>query len=269
MPRIALAGANLLPEDAHSALEFAAANDYQAVELYGGFPQAHFEDLDGAAREKLRSLAEKADITLSLHAPWIDLNVASFNRGIREESVRQQKGALDLAADLGAGVLVMHAGDVSGKVEIAREICFNHALESVKEISGHAVGKDVLLCLENVIFEPWAVDSSYQDLLTIKEHAGSPNLKFTLDFGHARLGGGIREGIEALGLDIKHIHLSDNGGRGDDHQVIGRGTADYTPYTDFLKSFQGLIVLEVMGLAEDSRSRALESREYVLRLLQT
>lgn len=267
MPKLALAGVTLLPEDGHATLQFAAVNGYQALELYGDFPQAHFSDLNGGTREKLRRTAEEAGISLSVHAPWIDLNVASINRGIQAESVRQHKGTLDMAADLGAGVVVMHAGMVSGGVKIGREICFNHSIESIKEIAEHAARRDLLLCLENVLFEPWAVDKTYRDLLTIQERVGCPQLRFTFDFGHARLEKNIDEGLKALGQDIRHIHLSDNFGKADDHLVIGQGSMDYSPYLDFLRSFQGLIVLEVRGLVENGRGRALESREYFRNLL--
>jgi len=267
MPKIALAGASLLPENAEAVLEFAVLNGYQAVELYGDFPQAHFDHLDCAARENLRRMAVESGISLSVHAPWVDLNIASFNEGIRKESVRQHLGVLDLAEALGAGVVVIHAGNVSGKVAQAREICFNHAVDSIREIAEEAAGKGIVLCLENVLFEPWAVDRTYRDLLTIKEKAGVPGLKYTLDFGHARLAGGISEGIAALGQDIYHIHVSDNNGDGDDHQVFGRGDLDYSPYLKFLKSFPGSIVMEVMGLTEDARKRALESRNNLLKLL--
>jgi sugar phosphate isomerase/epimerase len=141
-------------------------------------------------------------------------------------------------------------------------------VESIREIAEEAAGKGIVLCLENILFEPWAVDRTYRDLLNIKERVGVPCLKYTLDFGHARLSGGIAEGIKALGRDIYHIHVSDNNGDGDDHRVFGRGDLDYSPYLDFLKSFPGFIVMEVMGLAEDARSRALESRKNLLKLLQ-
>jgi sugar phosphate isomerase/epimerase len=84
-----------------------------------------------------------------------------------------------------------------------------------------------------------------------------PRLEFTLDTGHARIGGrGDRkavEFIERFSTRLGHVHAGDNFGRRDDHLPIGAGTCDFKTIVKALKAvaYDQTVTLEVFSPDRD------------------
>ena len=84
-----------------------------------------------------------------------------------------------------------------------------------------------------------------------------PDLKLTLDTGHANIGnpGGrrIQEFIEKFGQRIGHLHVSDNFGERDDHISVGAGKIDFLKIVRALKKcgYDDTTTLEIFS--EDRR----------------
>lgn len=76
-----------------------------------------------------------------------------------------------------------------------------------------------------------------------------PEVGLHLDIGHANLRAARSHTASLLGRyagRLKHVHLSDNKGRGDDHLAIGAGTIDWKRELRTLKAtgYDGTITLE-------------------------
>jgi sugar phosphate isomerase/epimerase len=83
-----------------------------------------------------------------------------------------------------------------------------------------------------------------------------PELRLTLDIGHANLGGGKNkssEFIQRYGYRIGHVHANDNFGKQDNHLPIGAGIIDFERILRELKEAQydETITLEVFSRDRD------------------
>ncbi len=106
-------------------------------------------------------------------------------------------------------------------------------------------------------------------MLKIRDEVGD-TLQFTLDIGHARLNseGGVEEGFRVLGDNIRHIHISDNYGKEDDHLPIGEGNTDFSRFFHLIKNFPHIITLEIIAPGPDLGS-ILKSLAYLRKFERT
>jgi len=146
------------------------------------------------------------------------------------------------------------------------ELQWDQNIDALKQIACHADRKGIILCLENIGFETLIIDDTVDDMLKIREQVDSPSLFFCLDIGHAKLNNELPSALEKMRSYIRHIHLTDNYGQKDDHLIIGQGKFDYLPYLDFLRNFEGIILLEVIDIGADPEA-STKSREYIKKLL--
>jgi Sugar phosphate isomerases/epimerases len=220
--------------------------------------------LDNTPREVIteaKDIIYKHGMELSVHAPFLELNIAAFCSGIREESIRVIKKSVDFSEQLRAKTLVVHSGEFTFDTipennrtndNIITKKQWNHNIDSLRSINDYANSKDITVCLENIGLSPHSIDRCFEDLLEIRENVGD-SLRFTLDMGHARLTEGAEKGIRLLGDSIYHIHLTDNLGKHDDHLPLGDGNYDYSNYAKFLRDFLHIIILEVVEISTDPK----------------
>ena len=272
MPLIGMGGSTVMLMPWLEALEAAVENDFEAFEVFAEFPQCVCEEVGRVDRQKGRELVESSGIALAVHAPFNSLNIAALNPGVRRESVRQTKDAIDLCADLGGQVVVVHNGEYITSERFRKEVPeagrlqWDHNLDSLREAAGHAEERGLFLCLENIGFEPDHMDRCVDDLLAIREEVDEKALRFCLDIGHARLNRELDAAVEKMGPWISHVHFTDNRGKYDDHMTIGEGNFDYRPLLDFFRKFDRILTLEVFVAGTDPRP-ALQSRQKVKEIL--
>lgn len=181
---------------------------------------------EGPSAERIGEIVDDHGVTLTLHAPFRDCNLGSFNDASREAAVAQVCATLDDAATAGAGAVVVHGGSVrSHYPERVRAKARRGAIRSLRECAAHAAEVGVALCLEN---QPRSASKN--------RHTGSPAalaavlaevdadpaaLRVTLDVGHAKLNGhDWRAFADRLGDRIEVVHLHDNDGTADDHEPL-------------------------------------------------
>jgi len=243
------------------ALLFAAEIGFDAFEVNIYFPAVDLDNWNWNEIKAIRKISRDENIEISVHAPFYDLNMAAFSKGIREESVRYIKKSIDLCHEVGGKVITIHPGKFTYEMEpgASREtdplmkIQWDHNIESLKKINTHAESKGISLCLENLGWND--VAQSFEDMLRIRDEVGD-TLQFTLDIGHARIksDGGVVEGFKVLGDNIRHIHFSDNYGKEDEHLPIGEGDTDFSSFFHLIKDFPYIITLEIIAPGSDTSS---------------
>ena len=87
------------------AVEFIGSCGFDCVEIWADHA---WDEKKGASAAKLKGALARWGLQSTVHCPVLDVNIASPNRGIREESLRQYRAALDLAKELGARLVVLH-----------------------------------------------------------------------------------------------------------------------------------------------------------------
>ncbi len=90
----------------------------------------------------------------------------------------------------------------------------------------------------------------------IVEEVDSPYLGLNYDCGHANLGGGVMEMLDAAGQRLVGTHVHDNNGQADDHFVPGFGSIDMEAVCRGLArhGYRGDFTLELMGPTDEKRS---------------
>jgi sugar phosphate isomerase/epimerase len=253
MPKIGFASISMTGSPWLDALRSAVEHRFDAFELcvlYPGSPP----DMGSDTISLVNDIVETNGIELCLHAPFFEHNIAAVCPSIREASLESIMKTIDLAEKLRVQTLVVHNGGYAppGPPGTNRfnddrlHQHWDHNIVSLKKIVGLATRKGVTVCLENIGFDPFSIDGTFEDMAEIREKVG-PALRFTLDMGHARLQEGARKAIDLLGDNIHHIHLTDNFGKRDDHLPLGDGNYDYSEFTDFLHDFPHIITMEVIS----------------------
>ena len=83
-----------------SSLEFIESLGIEYAELLHQYPNENF-DLD---------ILNSFDIKYTIHAPFLDVNIASLSTKSRKISIEQVKDSINLANEIDAGVVVVHPG---------------------------------------------------------------------------------------------------------------------------------------------------------------
>ncbi|WP_440991796.1 sugar phosphate isomerase/epimerase family protein [Haloarchaeobius baliensis] len=193
------------------------------VELRQGYLDVHPE---APTPRELRELAADRDLSYTFHAPFRGSNLANLNEPLREAAVDGVKRSLDTALAAGAGAVVVHGGSVPRRYpDRIRSIARRQAVRSLRECAVHADEIGMHLCVENQRrkesqernTETPARLASFLDDVGVD----SPYLGVTLDVGHAKVTGvDVAEYVETFGDRIRVVHLHDNDGQRDSHDVL-------------------------------------------------
>lgn len=201
---------------------------------------------------EIRDLLNSYDFQYFVHAPSIDVNLASMNPILRRTSKKTVMQAVTLAADLGAELLVSHVGRLSRdypKKLVGKAT--NNAIDCLKTISRASNDLGMVFTIENDYKASDFVLAGYpEQTRLLVENVGC---KLTFDVGHANTVGKIEDFTKLLDRFIVNVHLHDNNGRKDEHLPIGKGSVDFAavfrkmkdwmarkPLTVECHSFEGL-----------------------------
>lgn len=227
--------------------EAAASDGFGAIEILCEGPQWPRK---ADAREILAGVGNSG-IDLYLHSPTIDLNPASMNQGIREETLRQLCETVDLAAAIGARYVTTHPGIVHK--DKVRHIAVEYAKQVLSEAADYGRSAGVVLSIENMPASRQYLCNTPAELSDFRSHCGCG---ITIDVGHANL---CRDPPEFLQLPkISYLHVNDNMGDRDQHLCPGDGLLDLS-----LLRGQPRMIIEL-----DDYQKVIRGREAILRSIK-
>lgn len=247
--------------DLATAVTQVAELGFDAIEIW----VSHLEKADGISSGKLARLLREAGLACTIHAPFKDINIASVNKGIRRESTAQMIAAVDLCAELGGELVVIHPGKLSSKKSDPDEQ-WKYQVDSFHQILEAAKARGVTATVENM---EWDKEGELvrmaEDIGRLQRMLPDFRLPVTLDTAHMADTGRIIEAIELFGSDIVHVHVSDFGPPR--HIPLGEGTLDFAAIIKKLHEvgFAGILSLEVF--IPGSAERLAAEREKLVRLL--
>jgi sugar phosphate isomerase/epimerase len=194
-------------------------------------------------KKEVREAKEALDIEISLHGPYHDINIASWNLAMRKATIKQLKECVEMADYLNSKVVVVHPGFVSSR-KFSRRKTFEMMCQNLNKILKLAEDLEVTLCLENMALKPKAMGIYPDDLLKIFEEINSPYFKSALDVAHTNTTGiNPADFGKKLKSHIHHLHISDNQGK-DNHLPVGLGTIDFEEFFKSIGSFGGISIIE-------------------------
>ena len=188
-------------------------------------------------------ILESYSLKYSIHAPFMDVNIASPQEQSRLNSIAQIKSSIDLANEINAEAVVVHPGLISflANKYFKKEV-YEFANQSIKEIGDYAKDLGVLATIENM---PNFESMIYQNIVDLNQLLVENEMHMTLDIGHANHVGYAPD--EMIFDSIKHVHVHDNLGDDDSHLPLGEGSIDlkYIINTLESKNYDGIYILEV------------------------
>ena len=188
-------------------------------------------------------ILESYSLKYSIHAPFMDVNIASPQEQSRLNSIAQIKSSIDLANEINAEAVVVHPGLISflANKYFKKEV-YEFANQSIKEIGDYAKNLGVMATIENM---PNFESMIYQNIVDLNQLLVENEMHMTLDIGHANHVGYAPD--EMIFDSIKHVHVHDNLGDDDSHLPLGEGSIDlkYIINTLESKNYDGIYILEV------------------------
>ncbi|GIL35310.1 sugar phosphate isomerase/epimerase [Phycicoccus sp. DTK01] len=247
-PRVALSTSSVYPLGCAAAFATAARLGYDGVEVMVW--------TDPLTREAgaLRRLVEHHGVpVVSVHAPTLLVTQRVWGTDPWEKVDR----SLDLAAELGAGTVVLHP-PFRWQRDYARGFADGVALR--EERAG------LRLAVENMY--PWKAGARSREVEAYLPHwdpVAQPYDHVTLDLSHTATAGSDALSMAAdLGPRLVHLHLADGSGAPrDEHLVPGRGTQPCGEVLEALatRGFAGDVVVEVSTRRADDERRDLDLAE--------
>jgi len=175
---------------------------------------------------EIKNLSNSYDFKYFVHAPNIDINLASVNpllKGVAKKTVLK---ALSFAAEFDAELLVSHVGRLSRDhpQRLVRKAMKN-VIDSLRRINQVSDDLGMVFTIENDHKSSDYVLAGYPEQIDfLIENVGC---KLTFDIGHANTIGKIEDFTKLLDKFIANVHLHDNNGREDEHLPIGKGSIDF------------------------------------------
>ena len=225
------------------SLEFIEGLGIEYAELIHQYPNENF-NLD---------VLSSFNLKYTIHAPFIDVNIASLSTKSRKASIEQIKDSIDLANAIDASVVVVHPGLVPFILKEMPEKIYPVANKSIKELGEYSKDLGVNTTIENM---PNFESMIYQDMSKLNEILVEYDMGMTLDIGHAHHSK-IPEN-EMYFDSIKHIHIHDNMGDDDTHLPLGEGNIQFKDIIDTFeeKNYDGIYMMKVNN--KDSIKKSLE-----------
>jgi sugar phosphate isomerase/epimerase len=202
--------------------------------------------------QEAKEIAETTKLIITTHLPYSDLNLASMNQPIWEETVRQMKKCLSLTSDF-SRLAVVHPGHLSPLGMQMPDKAWSQNILGIQEICDHAQQLDMKIAVENMVNMPAILGRQPEEILGIIETVNRDNVGFILDVGHANTNGNVLQFLKLKDLVI-HMHIHDNHGERDEHLPVGFGTVPWNKVAQAFENYSGRIVTESRSLTEGQRS---------------
>lgn len=200
-------------------LETAAKDGFQLMEMLCEGPYWPRNML--LADKKEFEVFNSYDITVFLHAPTIDLNPASLNPGIREETLKQLNETVDFAVEIGAKAITTHPGMIHRLEDRIRNLGMMYSIETLQKANDYAEDRGIKFSVENMPNRYAYFCNNAQEHEFFVKECGS---YATVDTGHANTSDDPESFFKMK--KIAYYHLNDNDGEKDQHLALGEGTFD-------------------------------------------
>lgn len=189
-------------------IDLAKKHGFEMIEILGEGPFFENENME----------YKDCGLDVRIHAATVDINIASLNRGIRTESVRQMIHCAEYAETIGAKTITVHPGIIGRNEPRLRKAALEFSVESVGDIIDAA---NVEVSVENMPVRGKFLGNTVEEIEMIQEETGC---RLTIDTGHGNTCGNLEEMLSLK--NISYCHLNDNDGVKDQHIALGEGTLD-------------------------------------------
>jgi sugar phosphate isomerase/epimerase len=204
----------------------------------------HFT-LDHFRKDDFMKVADQlleAELTISFHAPFMDLRPGAIDPKIRKVTAVRLQQVFDLVPYFRPISVVCHASFDKRYYVSNEHEWLENSIETWKHFLAQAIDLDTTIALENV----YETDCQYLRLLL--DTFTSPHICFCFDTGHFNVysTAPLEEWMDGLGFRIGQIHIHDNNGFLDEHLPVGEGNFPFQAFFQLIhqKKLKPVITLE-------------------------
>ncbi|MDD5450568.1 MAG: sugar phosphate isomerase/epimerase [Desulfovibrionales bacterium] len=172
---------------------------------------------------EIARLLRKEDLSVTLHAPFMDMVPGSPDPLMRKATIRRLRQAFELLPVFEPLSVVCHTGFNSQSYQNQVDSWLERSVESWLPLTELAQSAGTKVMLENVYEET-------PDLhVALLSQLNSPHAGFCFDIGHWHVFGrtDIGEWLGKLRPYLGQLHLHDNLGDTDSHLALGCGNIDF------------------------------------------
>lgn len=252
------------------ALYYAKVNGFAGVQIAVESPHLSFEKLSNSQCKKIRTVCEKQDLYLTIHAPDAIISLFTYNKHLKQGIFSYYNDLFNFAENIGAQLITIHLGeyttfptDTDPKIEIPdRDLkIYENTLHSNLRKLLILSNNRFIICIENYSFTALILDIlqpylKQEELWLCWDLAKTFNLELKKN-----------ENLEKFFLknikSVKQIHLHDIDSYGKSHKVIGSGVIDFSYF------FSKLEISNILDFCIEvrPRERAHESLLNLKRLI--
>ena len=204
--------------------------------------------------ERVRIIDEaiaSTNLSITVHAPYSDLNLATLNYPIWRESIRQICTCI-VQASRWTDRVTFHPGYLSPVGKMMPERTWQQQKDALREIGMVAEDHGVLACLENMISIKEFLCRDPGELFGMT--GGIAGIGVTIDIGHANTTGLVKEFLPFI-PKASHMHVHANFGDHDAHLAIVKGNIDWALVGPAIaREYSGTLVVEGRSIDEGSES---------------
>jgi len=244
-----------------TAVKFAIKNDFQHLEIIND-GHYHVVLISDEEIEEVKKLSHRNKITLSIHAPFYSIDLASLNKRMRNFAIDEVINSLHFARIINAEWVTIHLGFKFFPAKILWKRTYNDLLDSLSKILKVAKELEVKLSIE---LRSGSFDLGHPRLLEriLNDFNNDDYLYITIDtvqaVGFPMMS--MPQIIEKFKDKIISFHVRDvNPTLSKDMLACGEGCVDWDEFVDTLLRLN----LKVPLIFEVSdKEGALLSREYL------
>jgi sugar phosphate isomerase/epimerase len=201
----------------------------------------------------LNELKKTFNLEYTVHAPFADINIATFNSEIKRVVMRRLTQSMNYASCIEAKFWVFHPGLHSGLSGLHPNKDWSLNVKSVKALSKAAENLGIKILVENMPDPFPFLLKRAEDFDRFYSAIQEDAPKIAFDIGHANTLSQTTDFLDKYGSKIAHIHAHDNRGSFDDHLPVGEGTVNWRALKSKLLelNYSGHIIAEsVAGVPE-------------------
>lgn len=229
---------------------------FKYFELMSTPPHCWPRDYSAADRTGFRRLYESLGLRLtSVNPTFLDLNMASPNPGIREESIRQLRETVQLAHDIGASIVVAPGGRKHLLIAPDQSYVWGLVKGALESLLPDCERLGVFFGLEN----GYNVTHTAELMVQMCRDLSHPNLKLVYDVANATMVESPLDGLGLVAMDMALLHVSDTDDKVWGHDRIGTGVVDFAAVTEKVKKigYAGPTIMEIVDRRTPDESNRL------------
>jgi len=234
-----------------------AEKGFKLLELTCYVPDYDFPWMDtDSVKELIHVCADYGIKIWSAHPPENEILLGT-DAAARHKNLDMLRKFADFCNTIGAALMPIHFWSQTRTLNEARNDLILDFL--ISELESISYDSNVTLCLETLRSNVSKVSNF--DLLNIAQQSHNSQLGFLVDSGHSKISGDMHNSIIQAGKLLKSLHLHDNDGVNDLHQIPGKGIINWSLLANDLKTvnYSGPIMYEVSYISEKDHNTALKS----------